>query len=65
MTLAKATLSRLIREAGGERVSEGAALALGIVLEAQAKKIVEKAVVLAKHAGRKTITEEDIKLASQ
>ncbi|HLC47612.1 MAG TPA: histone family protein [Candidatus Norongarragalinales archaeon] len=60
-----AAVERLIRKAGAERVSEDAAEALADVLEEYALSIGQKAVLLAKHAGRKTITGRDIKLASR
>jgi histone H3/H4 len=44
-------------------VSRDASKELGLVLEEQALEIAAKAVKLAKHAGRKTVTEEDIRLA--
>jgi histone H3/H4 len=58
-----ATVERLIRKAGAERVSAEAANALADVLEGEALKISQKAIDLAKHAGRKTVTADDVKLA--
>ena len=46
-------------------MSEDAAQALADVLEQSAQDISQKAVQLAKHAGRKTVTADDIKLASR
>jgi len=61
--LPHASVERLIRNAGAGRVSEDATAALAAVLEALASSISARAVRLAKHAGRKTVTAEDIKLA--
>lgn len=58
-----AAVERLIRKAGGERVSEDAAEALAEILEQYALDIAQKAVLLSKHAARKTVTGEDIRLA--
>ncbi|MFH1447942.1 MAG: histone [Candidatus Micrarchaeota archaeon] len=58
-----APIERLIKKAGAERVSETAARELASVLQERAVTISSKAVKLAKHAGRVTVTEDDIKMA--
>lgn len=60
-----APVERLIRSAGADRVSETAGVALAEILEQYGLKIAEEAIVLAKHAKRKTVKEEDIKLAME
>lgn len=54
-----------MREAGASRVSDEAKAFLAQVLEEYALKISEEAKSFAEHAGRKTITEKDIKLAAK
>ena len=58
-------VTRLIRNAGAERVSEDASLELIRLLEKEAEKIAGKAVNLAKHAKRKTVTRADIEEATK
>jgi histone H3/H4 len=64
-TLPLAAMERLMRLAGAERVSEPAKKALREVLEEHGHKISVSAIELSKHAKRKTIKAEDIKLASK
>ena len=58
-----AAVDRIIRKAGGARVSEEAAAALAEVLEEYGIKISQQATEFAKHANRKTVTASDIRLA--
>jgi len=55
-----APVTRLMRNAGAERVSEDASQALVEVLEEYGETVARKAVSLAKHAGRKTVKAEDV-----
>ncbi len=59
------TAERLIRKAGAKRVSDKAAKVLVEILEEEALRIASEAVRLADHAKRRTIREEDIRLASR
>ena len=58
-----APVTRIIKNAGAERVSEEASQELIRLLEQEAEKIAVNAVNLAKHAKRKTVTREDIEEA--
>jgi len=60
-----AAIDRLIRKAGAERVSEDAAVELSKILSEVATDISKQAIELARHAKRKTVTSEDIKLATK
>jgi DNA-binding protein len=60
--LAIATMERIIRKGSGLRVSEDAAKELGTYLEDEGVRISQQAAIFSKHAGRKTITKEDIRL---
>lgn len=63
--LPRAAIERLIRNAGASRVSASACDALIEVLEDVALDVAAQAISLAKHAGRKTVTAEDIRLAAR
>ncbi|HLB70990.1 MAG: histone family protein [Candidatus Methanoperedens sp.] len=58
-----APVERVIRKAGADRVSEGAGIELAKVLEDYGLEVSREAIALAKHAGRTTVKEEDIRLA--
>jgi DNA-binding protein len=61
--IAIAATERIIRKGSGLRVSESASKALAEFLEEEGVRISQQAALFAKHAKRKTITSEDIKLA--
>jgi histone H3/H4 len=59
-----ATFKKLIKEVGGDmRVSNPAAKEMTVAVGEIGRKIAGDAVTFARHTGRKTVTEEDIKLA--
>lgn len=61
-----APVERIIRRAGGDvRVSEEATEELRDFLEETAEQVSEKAIKFARHANRKTINADDIKLATK
>ncbi|HIP66649.1 MAG TPA: histone [Candidatus Nanopusillus sp.] len=60
-----APLYKILRKAGASRVSEEAKREFVEIIVEVAEKIAERAVELAKHAGRKTVQEEDIRLAKK
>jgi histone H3/H4 len=55
--------ARILKAAGARRVSDSAAEELAKVLEEKISKLAEEAVALANHAGRKTILDEDVRMA--
>ena len=63
--MAVATMHRLCKKAGAERVSEAAAIELARVLEEIGVKIAKEALDYALHAGRKTLKTEDIEIATR
>ena len=56
-------MDKVMREVGALRVSDDAKVALAEELERKALEIAAEAKKLAEHAGRKTVTEKDIRLA--
>jgi len=61
----KAPVARILMKAGAKRVSQSAVDAFTEVLEDIAMDIGQQAVRIAKHSGRKTVQEGDIKLANK
>lgn len=61
----KAPLARILIKSGAKRVSAQAASVFTDKIEEIAREIAEDAVKIAKHAGRKTIHDSDIKLAAR
>jgi DNA-binding protein len=60
----KAPVGRIILNSGAKRVSQDAIDVFTDVLEDRAEQIGTHAVSIAKHAGRKTVHDSDIKLAA-
>ena len=63
--LSIAAMEKLLRKAGCERVSKKAATELAHILEEHGLEIGKDSMEFAKHAGRKTVIGEDIKLAKK
>ena len=63
--LGVSAMYRILKKAGAERVSDESADELRKVLEDIAIEIAKNAVDMSKHAGRKTVKAEDVKLASK
>jgi len=61
---ASARVEKLIRNAGARRVSADAITRLNEVLTDYGMDLAKYAVEIARHSGRKTIKENDIKLAA-
>lgn len=61
--LPRAPFERFLKQAGAKRVSQDALEEFANALEEKLTKIIEEAVLLARHAGRKTIIAEDIRMA--
>ncbi|MBS3100705.1 NFYB/HAP3 family transcription factor subunit [Candidatus Woesearchaeota archaeon] len=64
-TIPKASVARILMKAGAKRVSANGVDAFTEVLTDIAVKISSKAAQIAKHAGRKTVHEGDVRLAAK
>ncbi|MFQ3308039.1 MAG: histone H3/H4 [Candidatus Nanohaloarchaea archaeon] len=65
MTLPNAPVERIIRNAGAERVSKEAVEELRDAVEEAGSDIAADAVDMADHAGRNTVTREDVEMATK
>jgi len=63
--LGLSAMYRILKKSGAERVSDESADELRRITEDIATEIAKDAVKLSKHAGRKTVKSEDVKLASK
>ena len=54
---------RILKKVGAKRVSQDALEEMAKVIEEKIFKIATEAAALAKHAGRKTVTDEDVRMA--
>ena len=63
--LGVSAMYRILKKAGADRVSDESAEELRRVLEDIGIEIAKNAVDMSKHAGRKTVKAEDVKLASK
>lgn len=64
-TIPKAPVARILMKAGAKRVSADAVDAFAEVITDKCMEIATQASRIAKHSGRKTVQEGDIKLASK
>lgn len=62
---ANARVEKLIRNAGAQRVSAEAIETMNEILTNFGKNLAKYAVEIARHSGRKTVKESDIRLASE
>ena len=63
--LGLSAMYRILKKSGAERVSDESADELRRIVEDVATEIAKSAVDMTKHAGRKTVKSEDVKLASK
>lgn len=63
--LSCAALERMMKKAGAQRVSAAAIEALAQAMEEYGLALSTEAAALARHAGRKTVKREDVRLAER
>jgi histone H3/H4 len=63
--LGLSSMYRILKKAGADRVSDESADELRKIIEDIALEIAKNSVEMSKHAGRKTVKAEDVKLASK
>ena len=61
--LPRMPFERILKKVGAKRVSKDALEEFAKIMEEELMKIATEAAIIAKHAGRKTITEEDVRIA--
>lgn len=64
-TIPRAPIVRILIRSGAQRVSAPAADVLAEIVKEISMKIASKAVEIAKHSGRKTVNEADVRLAAK
>jgi len=65
MSLPRLPFERILKKVGARRVSADAMEEFAKVMEERMFKVAEDAALLAKHAGRKTIMDEDVRRAAR
>jgi histone H3/H4 len=63
--LGLSAMYRILKKSGAERVSDESVGELRRIIEDMAVEIAKSAVDMTKHAGRKTVKSEDVKLAAK
>lgn len=64
-TIPQAPMARVLLNAGAKRVSADGAAAFVEVITAITEDIAKKSAMIAKHSGRKTVHEDDVKIAAK
>lgn len=59
----KLPFERILKKAGAKRVAQDALEEFSLLMEERMLALAAEALALAKHAGRKTITDEDVRVA--